>query len=66
MPQKTININLDKDLWNSLSKFAHEQSILHEKRFPTIKALRLAIQTFLRMEPKEINEVLKRDTRDVG
>jgi len=66
MKNDTINITLDRSLWDELNRFAHEQSILHKKRFPTIQALRLAIKAFLRMEPKEINEVLKRDTRNVG
>lgn len=57
----TINITLDRDLWDRLSAFAHKQSVLSKRRFSTIHALRLAIRTFLRMEPREINETLKRD-----
>ena len=63
---KGINITLDRDLWDGLSKFAHKQSILTGKRFPTIKALRLAVRVFLNLSAKEINSVLKRDTRNVG
>ena len=66
MHQKTINITLERDLWDGLARFAHEQSILQERRFPTIRALRVAIKTFLRMELREISEVLKRDTRKIG
>ena len=66
MKNNTINITLDKHLWDNLSKFAHEQSILHERRFPTIHALRIAIKVFLRLKPQEINEVLKRNTRNMG
>ena len=66
MPQKTVNISLGQDLWDSLSKLAHEQSILKGKRFPTIKTLRDAIRIFLRLKPKEINEVLKWNTRNIG
>ena len=65
MPKKVINISLDRDLWDALSRFAHEQSIKQGKRFPTIKALRVAIKVFLRLELWEINQVLKRDTRDI-
>ena len=66
MKNNTINITLDKHLWDNLSKFAWDQSLISGKRFPTIHALRLAIQTFLRMEHKEINEFLKRNTRNIG
>ena len=66
MKNDTINITLDKHLWNGLSELAHKQSILKKRRFPTIQALRIAIQTFLKMEPEEVNEVLKRDTRNTG
>jgi hypothetical protein len=66
MPKETINITVDRGLWDSLGGFAHEQSIKQGKRFPTIKALRLAIKVFLRLEPWEINQVLKRDTRNIG
>lgn len=64
MPEKLINISIDRDLWDGLSRFAYEQSIKQGKRFPTIKALRLAIKVLLKLEPWEINQVLKRDTRD--
>lgn len=60
MAKDAIDISLDRPLWNGLSKFAHEQSIAGNRRFPTIHALRLAIKAFLRMTPGEINEVLKR------
>ena len=66
MPKKTVNVTLDRHLRDSLSKFAWDQSLISGKRFSTIQALRVAIQTFLRMEPKEINEVLKRNTRNIG
>ena len=45
---KSINITLDRDLRNGLSKFAHQQTILKGKRFPTIKALRLAVRVCLK------------------
>ena len=61
--RKLINISIDRDLWDDLSAFAHEQSILQEKRFSTIKALRTAIKTFLRLTIKEINSVLDREPR---
>jgi len=64
--KKTINISLDRDLWDGLSKFAHEQSILQEKRFATIEALRMAVRVFLRLKIKEINQILDRDTRSIG
>ena len=60
MPEKLINISIDRDLWDGLSKFAHQQSIKQGKRFPTIKALRVSIKVFLRLRPQEINEILKR------
>lgn len=73
MPQKTINISLDRDLWNNLSKLAHKQSIIKGKRFPTIEVLRDAIKVFVRLNHKEINAVLKRkypvvvkNTRNTG
>ena len=66
MPKEFINITLDRDLWDNLGGFAHEQSIKQGKRFSTIKALRLAIKIFLRLEPREINQVLKRNTRNIG
>jgi hypothetical protein len=56
----TINVTLDRHLWDGLSEFAHEQS-LKGQRFPTIKALRIAVKVFLRLKPKEINAVLRRD-----
>lgn len=58
-----INITLDRDLWDALGKFAHEQSLLQEKRFSTIEVLRTAVQVFLRLEIKEINQILERNTR---
>ena len=66
MPEKLINISIDRDLWDGLSKFAHQQSIKQGKRFPTIKMLRIAAKVLLRLEPWEINEVLKRNTRNIG
>ena len=66
MPKETINITLDRGIWDSLGGFAREQSIKQGKRFPAIKALRLATKVFLRLEPREIKEVLKRDTRYCG
>lgn len=63
---KGINITIDRDLWDNLNKFAHDQSIKRDKRYPTIKALRLAIKVLLRLEVKEINQVLKRNTRNCG
>ena len=65
MGKDKVNITLDRDLWDGLAKFAHHQSILMEKRVPTIQALRTAIRTFLKMEPKEINRVLLRKTRNL-
>lgn len=65
MPGK-INITVDRDLWDALGKFAHEQSLLQDKRFSTIEALRMAIKVFLRLEPKEVNRILERNTRDIG
>jgi hypothetical protein len=61
----TINVTLDRHLWDGLSEFAHEQS-LKGQRFPTIKALRIAVNVFLKLEVREINRVLKRGTRDAG
>jgi len=63
---KTISIAVDQDLWDSLSEYAHEQSILKRKRFPAVQALRLAIRVFLRLEPEEISEILKRDPHNIG
>ena len=60
-----INITLDRDLWDSLGKVAHKQSILQNRRVPTIKTLRLAVHVFLKMSPDEVNEILKR-TRNYG
>ena len=64
--KKTINITIDRELWNGLSAFAHEQSLLQGARFSTIEALRTAIKVFLRLEIKEINEILDRNTRSIG
>ena len=64
--QKMINVTLDRELWDGLARFAHEQSILQEKRFSTIAALRMAIKVFFRLEIKEINEILSRSTRSIG
>ena len=66
MPKKLINISIDRDLWDALSRFAHEQSLKQNKRFSTIKMLRVAARVLLRLEPWEINEVLKRNTRRYG
>jgi len=63
---KTRGIALDQDLWDDLSKFARERSIKQGKRFPTIKALRLAIKVFLRLDFEEINEILERDPHNTG
>ncbi len=57
----TVNITLNRDLWNSLAQNAHERSLYGSERFPTIKALRWAIRVFLRLEPIEIDETLKRE-----
>ena len=64
--KEKINISLDRYLWNDLSKYAHHQSISHEERFTTIRALRTAIHVFLKLENKEINQILRRDTRNIG
>jgi len=64
--QEMINVTLDRELWNGLTRFAHEQSIKQNRRFPVIKALRLSVKIFLLLEPKEINQVLKRNTRNIG
>jgi hypothetical protein len=61
-----INLTLERDLWDSLSKFAYEQSLAQEKRLPTIELLRTAIEVFLRLEIKEINEILDREPRKIG
>jgi len=63
---KTRAIALDEDLWNGLSEYAHKQSILKKKRFPAVQALRLAIRVFLRLEPEEVSEILKRDPHNIG
>ena len=61
MAKSVINITLDRELWDRLSVFAYQQSILGKRRFPTIHALRFAIKTFLKMRPEEIKEILKRE-----
>jgi hypothetical protein len=66
MGQDAVNISIDRDLWESLSAFAHKQSLVKGKRFPTIKALRIAVNVFLKLTPREINRVLKRDTPNIG
>ena len=66
MPKKTVNVTLDRHLWDSLSKFAWDQCLISGKRFSTIKALRVAIQTFLKMTPNEINQTLNRVTHNTG
>ena len=63
---KGINITIDRDLWDKLSEFAHDQSIKQSKRYPTIRALRLAVKVLLRLEVGEINQILKRNTRNHG
>jgi len=62
MSKNTVNITLDRDLWDGLGVFAHDQSIKKNKRFSTIEALRLSVRIFLKLEVKEINQILKRDT----
>jgi hypothetical protein len=62
MERRTINMTLEKELWQGLSEFAHRQSIARGERFPTIKALRLSVKVFLRLRAKEISKVLRRDT----
>jgi len=64
--QKMINVTIDRKLWNGLTKFAHEQSIKKGKRFSTVQALRIAIKIFLKLEAKEINQLLRRTTRNSG
>ena len=64
--KKRINVTIDKPLWDALAKFGHEQSLLQGARFSTIEALRTAIRVFLRLEIKEINQILERDTRNIG
>ena len=64
--KEMINVTIDKPLWSALAKFAHEQSLLQGARFSTIEALRTAIKVFLRLEIKEINEILDRNTRNIG
>jgi hypothetical protein len=66
MKEETINITIERSLWNGLSTLAYRQSILRGKRFCTIDALRLAIKVFLKMAPQEINEVLDRKPEDMG
>lgn len=61
-----INITLERSLWDALSKVAYEQSLIHGERVSTIEILRIAIKTFLRMEDREINEILEREPRSIG
>jgi hypothetical protein len=61
-----MNIIFDRELWDSLSAFAHEQSLSQGTRFYTIEALRTTIKIFLRLEIKEINEILDRSTCNIG
>ena len=58
MAKDKINITLERDLWDSLSDMAHQQSILKEKRYTTIQALRTAIHVFLKLHPQEVNQIL--------
>ena len=62
MGQDTVNITLDRDLWEDLRRVAAEQTLVlvHGDRISTIENLRIAIQVFLKLEPKEINTILKR------
>ena len=55
MAKDKINITLERELWDSLSNMAHQQSILKGKRFTTIRALRTAIHVFLKLDPREVN-----------
>jgi len=64
--KEKLNITVERDLWDGLNAFAHEQSLLQGARFSTIEALRLAIKVFLRLEIREINEFLERNTRNIG
>jgi hypothetical protein len=64
--KKKLNITIERDLWDGLNAFAHEQSLLQGTRFSSIEALRTAIKVFLRLEIKEINQILDRDTRSIG
>jgi len=66
MSKKQINISIDRDLWDALSRFAHAESIKQGKRFSTIKMLRIAARVLLRLKPCEINEVLKRNPHYTG
>jgi hypothetical protein len=61
MTKNTVNITVDRELWNSLAQNAHARSLFGKERFPTIKALRWAIRVFLRLDPVEIDEILKRE-----
>lgn len=63
MPEM-INVTFDRELWDGLARFAHSQSIKGNKRFAVIKALRLAVKVFLRLEVWEINKVLKRGLKN--
>ena len=66
MAKDKINITIERDLWDSLSKLSHQQSILKEKRYTTIQALRTAIHVFLKLHPQEVNQILDRPTRNIG
>ena len=55
MGQDTVNITLDRDLWEDLRRVAAEQTLVHGDRISTIENLRLAIQVFLKREPREVN-----------
>ena len=61
-----INLTLEREIWNSLARFAHQQSIAQGKRFTVIETLRTAVNVFLRLKVSEINEILERATRNHG
>ena len=61
--KNTINLTLERSLWDELSRFAGEQTIIQGQRYSTINALRSAIRILLRLELSEITKVLKREPR---
>jgi hypothetical protein len=58
MPKNTVNITIDRDLWNSLAQNAQERSLYGGERFSTIKSLRWAVRVFLRLDPLEIEDII--------
>jgi hypothetical protein len=58
--KETINITLDRNLWDELRRIAHEESTIQDTHLSTINFLRQAIETYIKLTPKETSEIMER------